>query len=253
MTNLNTNTTIFVVKNLKTNTWNIVADCQVSAGSMILQQPFKKVFRINSKTLVAGSGSVAQIQNIVQLANRKLKSRAGHHTDLIFSEDEKDNDSEVDVQELAQEMAEILFNFSMDVHFETIESSFIIMGWDDRKKKVLCFEIGGDGSVMQIKSNYCSIGSGSVYAYPLIQHFSENVECEDEEFQQNLYHILSRVSKFDVFTNDSSLVYSIDKNGKMICVSEKWEERQLKQINERIKQQNKAEKIEPKPKKEKKK
>lgn len=177
------------------------ADSQVTSGNLKLPFPYKKIL-VEGNNLIAGAGSVGNLQQLLKIALRNLRINkvATDNLSLIPTMDE-----------LCSHLADLNFSLPLEhKHFNPF--SFVIAGLDDKFKPAVCC-VGDDGSLIQIP-NYYSIGSGSDYALSIIGKFYTPEITKADAISLTL-NALTESNKNDCFTNSKPnvLILSIEKGG----------------------------------------
>lgn len=132
----------------------LAADKRASAGYMIANKKMDKLQTINDNMAVTMAGLVSDAQLIVKLIRAELRLKK-----IRTSE-------EPTVKETANLLGNILYQNIRKMSMVPGIVSFLLGGKDDS-----CFglyEIGVDGSIAET-DDYVSTGSGSIYAYGVLE------------------------------------------------------------------------------------
>lgn len=201
---LDTGTTIGCFYNEHTGSWLIFADRQITEGHRIMQGDFSKIYVVGNSSLMAGTGSVSDIQN---LSKRVYKH---HQMQRLWNDD----DLNIDVGTFVKGLSEYLYDLKLDNYFVDICSDFIVCGFDPNTEKPQAYSISSDGALIEIETFY-SNGSGSSYCLPQLKNiWDSGTKMTDLQLAEDLRSAVIQTSKIDLYTNDQVDIYIITKEGK---------------------------------------
>lgn len=186
----------------------IGSDSQVSLGNIRLPFPYKKIERVGSN-LIAGTGSVGNLQRVLSLALRDIRINRVAVDNL---------DLNPCLNELAKKLAELNFSLPLE-HKHYNPFSFLIGGLDDEENPALV-SVGDDGSIINVPTYYAD-GSGMDFALTTLGQ-SYHSDISKEEAGRLIFNSLSQSTKHDIYTNNTPLVVCLSTNG------EQWEINDLK-------------------------
>ena len=203
--NKNTGTTIGCYHNKHTGSWFIFADKQITEGHRIFPGNHTKLYDVGDYSLLAGTGSVSDIQNLSKRVHKNIQMER-----LIADAETLD----VDFETFVNQLSEYLFSIRLDRYMVEICSNFIIIGFNEKTESLESYSIGSDGSSIKIEGYY-SDGSGSSYCIPQLKNlWDSNLKYSDLKIAGEIKSIIIQTSTIDLFTNDEVDIISLDKNGK---------------------------------------
>lgn len=189
---------------LRTNeTLFLASDMQITEGNLKLPFLYEKIVRVGD-ILVAGSGSVGNLQQLLRLTLKNLYINKA--SQLSFDK--------INVEELANALAETNFSLPLE-HKHYSPFSYIVAGGEH------LFSVGFDGSLIEIPTYYC-IGSGSQLALSVLER-NYKPDLKDDEAIGLILNALGSSHTLDNFTGLNCQIYGI-KDGEPIIFNVKDEE-----------------------------
>ncbi|MBU2406672.1 MAG: proteasome subunit beta, partial [Nanoarchaeota archaeon] len=175
----------------------LVADKRSSAGYMIANKKETKIHKISDDMAVTMAGLVSDAQLIIKLVKAELrlkKIRTGN---------------EATVKQAANLLGGILYQNIRKMSMVPGIVAFLLGGKDNTGFKL--YELGLDGSIT-FRDDYCSTGSGSPYAYGVL----ETLYIKDMTTQQGIEVALKALNaalQRDMPTGDGIDVFTITNEG----------------------------------------
>lgn len=143
----------------------LAADKRATAGNLIADKQTKKVYIINDNMAMTVAGSVSDIQLLAKLIKAELKLKD-------FRVGRTSN-----VKEAANLLSSMVYNNIRKMSMMPGISHFLFAGHDN--KGFSLYDIFPDGSLTEI-NNFVASGSGSVFAYGVLETlYEENMSEED--------------------------------------------------------------------------
>ncbi|MBS3171990.1 proteasome subunit beta [Candidatus Woesearchaeota archaeon] len=180
----------------------LAADKRASAGYMIANKKMDKIHSINDNMAVTMAGLVSDAQLIVKLVRAELRLKKIR------------TNEEPTVKETANLLGNILYQNIRKMSMVPGIVSFLLGGKDDK-----CFglyEIGVDGSIADT-DDYVSTGSGSVYAYGVLETLyskemtlKEGVALAKKAINAAIQRDMPTGNGIDIFTITNSGVKKIE-------------------------------------------
>ena len=198
-------TTILTIRNETTGSILMCSDSQVTSGNLKLPLSYEKILIVGD-LLLGGSGSISEIQYLSKEIKRIIQiKKINADIENIYPT----------IEEFEDELSSFLFQVSFSTTIKDFESDFLVGGFSEIKNKNLIYNIGSDGSSIEIP-HFFAIGSGSELGLSQLQNLYENnfeEKLNDYELSKLLRNILLSVSKLDIFTNAKFRVFGIDNQG----------------------------------------
>lgn len=181
----------------------LAADKRATSGNFIVDKNAKKVHLVNERMALTTAGTVSDIQLLVKLikAEMKLKSfRVGR---------------ESNVTEAANLMAGMVYGNIRKMSMIPGVSHFLFGGTD--KSGLHLFDIFADGSLTEIE-NFVSSGSGSVFAYGVLETMYKPNMTSDEGIKLAIKCINAALQRDSASGNGIDVV-KITKDGAVQVMS----------------------------------
>ena len=175
----------------------LVADKRSSAGYMIANKKETKIHKISDYMAITMAGLVSDAQLITKLVQAELRLKKIRTS------------KEATVKEAANLLGGILYQNIRKMSMVPGIVAFILGGKDNLGYKL--YELGVDGSVT-FRDDYCSTGSGSPYAYGVL----ETLYTKDMSTQQGIdvaLKALNAALQRDMPTGDGVDVFTITHEG----------------------------------------
>lgn len=169
------------------------ADHRATEGFLVASKTAQKIHQINKNIAMTIAGSVADAQYLIDLMIAEAKLY-----ELQMGRPPK-------VNAIVKILANELFRARRPTPYEV---QHIVGGVDEEGPKL--YDVGGDGSV--IKETFTSTGSGSLYAYGVLEDaFKEELSIEDgvELVKTAIRAAISR----DLFTGNGVSIFIITRDG----------------------------------------
>jgi proteasome beta subunit len=171
----------------------LAADKRATAGFFIASKTADKIHAVSSRIAMTIAGSVADAQYLIDLMNaeaRLYELRTGHRPP---------------VNTIVKILANELYRSKYPSPYEV---QHIVGGVDSEGPKL--YDVGGDGSIL--KETYTSTGSGSLYAYGVLEDgYKEGLSVE-EGIELATKAVRAAISR-DIFTGNGLDVFVITKDG----------------------------------------
>lgn len=164
----------------------IAADRQVTSGNIRLPINEPKIIQAGDKTLVAGTGGVGNLQQLMKIARKGL---------LISKIQANNEDLDIEPREYANQLAET--SFELRLEFKRYDPfGFIVAGIEDEEP--VCIAVEDDGSMVACNTFFAD-GCGRDLAFGLLEeHY--NTELPEDQIAGRMIYILNQVMKRDIFT-----------------------------------------------------
>lgn len=180
----------------------IGADGQTSAGYMKIQTDTKKIHVIDKYTVVAGTGAVAFIQDIVKIFEADIKFIQYSKGDgTVISPNGK-------VNILSSLVRSIM---ALELYFG-IGAGFLLGVYDPKDDEARLFHLDSFGAVTE--KDIAAHGCGTPYIQAILEDRYEELGGKDMN-QDNLARLMKRALKIaikiDVFCGGKKLLYIVDK------------------------------------------
>ena len=199
----------------------IASDTRVSAGNLKLPFQYSKTRIIAENILVSGTGSVGNLQRVLDIALRNARVEKAY-----FSE------AKVELEDLIKHLSEL--NFQLPLEYKHFSPFSFIVGGLNAEGKTSIISVGSDGSVIEIPSYY-SDGSGSQLALSsLSKGWNEEISLEDAKLLA--VESLKGSSDHDLYTNNIPELFVLKVD------TEQWEIEKLV-----LKKEQSKEKVEETP------
>ena len=143
----------------------LAADKRATAGNLIADKKTKKVYLINKQMAMTVAGSVSDIQLLAKLIKAELKLKE-------FRVGRQSN-----VKEAANLLSSMVYNNIRKMSMMPGISHFLFAGYD--KSGFTLYDIFPDGSLTEI-DNFVASGSGSVFAYGVLETLYQDNLSEEE-------------------------------------------------------------------------
>ncbi len=182
----------------------VAADRRVTAGHMIANKDFSKVFPIEDNMLITTAGSVSDVQLLIKLLKAELRlKRLRTHTNVTVSA----------AANLLSGMV-----YSNIRKFSSIPgiSHFIFAGYDATGHHV--YDIYPDGSIAKV-SDFISSGSGSVFVFGVLETLYKP-GMSTEEGEQLAKKAMNASLQRDSASGNGIDIFVIDNKGD---VKKVWE------------------------------
>lgn len=190
-------TTILLIK---TNTAIFIAgDSQVTSGHIKLPDGFPKIIRVGN-CLVAGTGSVGNIQQVLKRAKLNLKIRnviSEKNADLICP------------RELSNHIADL--NFELPLEYKHYSPFSYLIGGVDEDGIIESFSVGDDGSMIEVETFFAD-GSGRDLALSIL-HQNYKKDLTDDQAISLIMESLFQSSERDLYTNNKVHIFKISPEG----------------------------------------
>jgi proteasome beta subunit len=171
----------------------LAADKRATAGFFIASKTADKIHAVSKCIAMTIAGSVADAQYLIDLMSaeaRLYELRTGNRPP---------------VNTVVKILANELYRSKASAPYEV---QHIVGGVDSEGPKL--YDVGGDGSIL--KETYTSTGSGSLYAYGVLEDaFKEGLNIE-EGIELAKKAIKAAISR-DIFTGNGLDVFIITKDG----------------------------------------
>lgn len=178
------------------------ADTQVTEGNLRIPFPYPKIELVEESNLVAGCGSVGNLQRILQIAIRMIRvGKASEDSENISPK----------YSDLVKTLGEL--NFGLPLEYKAFSTyNFLVAGLDDGEPSIA--SVGSDGAVLNIPSFY-SDGSGSSYAISTLEK-GYSPEIKPKEALELGFEALKSATKLDCFTNSGFQIFllKVDSKGR---------------------------------------
>ncbi len=165
-----------MTEQLKTGTTTIAVVCKdciilgadrraTLGGGMIVNKDTQKIYNISDNMALTMAGSVSDIQLIIKYVKSQLRLKKVRST------------RELSVKEAANLLSGIVYSNIRSFSAIPALSHFLLGGQDNEGLHV--YDIFPDGSVTKV-NDYVSSGSGSVFAYGVLEAlFKKNLSCDE--------------------------------------------------------------------------
>ncbi len=171
----------------------LAADKRATMGYMVANKHVEKIVKINDYIAMTTAGSVGDAQTLARYLRAELE---------LY---ENISNRKPSVKAAATLLANILFQGRMS--FLPYYVQLILAGYDSKPR---LFSLDAGGSVLE--ENYTSTGSGSPFAYGVLEdNFKENLS-KDEAIKIAVKAV-SAATKRDVFSGEGIDVWIINKKG----------------------------------------
>ncbi len=171
----------------------LAADKRATEGFFIASKTADKIHEISKSIAMTIAGSVADAQYLIDLMRAEAR---------LY---ELQNGKKPPVNTIVKILANELFRAQYPAPYEV---QHIVGGVDNEGPKL--YDVGGDGSIL--KESYTSTGSGSLYAYGVLEDgYKEGLSVEEgvELAKKAVKAAISR----DLFTGNGLDVFIITKDG----------------------------------------
>ena len=175
----------------------LVADKRASMGYMVANNKENKIHKITDYMAITMAGLVSDAQLITKIARAELRLKKIRSS------------REATVKEAANLLGGILYQNLRKMSMVPGIVAFVLGGKDKTGFKL--YELGVDGSIT-FRDDYCSTGSGSPYAYGVL----ETLFTKDLAVQQGIkvaVKALSAALQRDIATGDGIDVFTITEEG----------------------------------------
>ena len=143
----------------------LAADTRATAGTMIVDKRAKKVHIITEDVAATIAGSVSEAQLLLKLIKAELKLK------------EVRTNRKATMKEAANLLGGLLYSTLRRMSMFPAVAHFLLAGKD--KQGVHLYDLFPDGSVTEI-SDYVSSGSGSVFAYGVLEsHWNPDMSSKE--------------------------------------------------------------------------
>ncbi len=167
----------------------LAADKRATMGYMVANKHVEKIVKINDYIAMTTAGSVGDAQTLARYLRAELE---------LY---ENTSNRKPTVKAAATLLANILFQGR--IYYVQL----ILAGYDSKPR---LFSLDAGGSVLE--ENYTSTGSGSPFAYGVLEdNFKENLSKEDAI--KLAARAISAATKRDVFSGEGIDIWIIDKKG----------------------------------------
>ncbi len=171
----------------------LAADKRATMGYMVANKHVEKIVKINDYIAMTTAGSVGDAQTLARYLRAELE---------LY---ENISNRKPSVKAAATLLANILFQGRMS--FLPYYVQLILAGYDSKPR---LFSLDAGGSVLE--ENYTSTGSGSPFAYGVLEdNFKEGLS-KDEAIKIAIKAV-SAATKRDVFSGEGIDVWIINKKG----------------------------------------
>ncbi len=171
----------------------LAADKRATAGFYIASKTADKIHAVSESIAMSIAGSVADAQFLIDLMRAEAK---------LY---ELQNGKKPPVNTIVKILSGELYRSKYPSPYEV---QHVVGGVDHEGPKL--YDVGGDGSIL--KETYTSTGSGSLYAYGVLEDgYKEGLNIEEgvELAKKAVKAAISR----DIFTGNGLDVFIITKNG----------------------------------------
>jgi proteasome beta subunit len=183
----------------------LAADRRATTGNMVVDKKAKKIHRITDNMAITTAGGVSDIQLLVKLIKAEIKLKSLR------------TKREPNVTETANLLAGMIYSNIRKMSMIPGISHFVLGGKD--KKGFHLFDLFADGS-LTIVEDYISSGSGSVFAYGVLEAlFNKDLTVKQgvELATKSINAALQR----DTATGEGIEVLTITKEGVQTAVDKK--------------------------------
>ena len=175
----------------------LAADRRATAGYFLASKKVEKVLKITEDIAVTIAGTVSDIQLVIKIIKAELKLKE-LRTGKINT-----------VKEAANLLSGIVYNNIRKFSVIPGISHFIIGGKDDKGYHM--YDLSPDGSITEI-SDYVASGSGSVFAYGVLEsNFKANL-TEDQGIELAMNAINASTNR-DIMSGQGIDIFAIDNKG----------------------------------------
>jgi len=171
----------------------LAADHRATEGFLVASKTAQKIHKVNKNIAMTIAGSVADAQYLIDLMVAEATLYELEHSRPPY------------VNTIVKILANELFRSKYPMPYEV---QHIVGGVDAEGPKL--YDVGGDGSIL--KETYTSTGSGSLYAYGVLEdRYKEGMSIEEgvELVKTAVRAAISR----DLFTGNGVSVFIITKDG----------------------------------------
>jgi proteasome beta subunit len=175
----------------------LAADMRATAGNFISNKNTEKVFPIADNLAITIAGLVSDAQLLSKIIKSEVKLKQIRLKD------------EVSVKEAANLLAGMSYDNIRRPSMVAGIVGFLMAGFD--KSGAHLYEIGVDGSIFE-QETFCSDGSGSVFAYGVLESHYKNDMSVSEGIELAKKSLKTAISR-DSASGDGFNILVIDKNG----------------------------------------
>ncbi len=175
----------------------LAADRRATAGYMVAHKKTEKIHTVTDNIAVTMAGTASDAQLLIRLAKSELqlkKIRTGR---------------EPTVREAANLFSRMVYGNIRKMSFIPGISHFIMGGKDT--EGFHCYDIFADGTVTEI-DDYISSGSGSVFAYGVLETLYKKSMTVDEAVKLSLKSLNAALQR-DIASGDGYDIVTITKDG----------------------------------------
>lgn len=183
----------------------IAADKRATAGFMIVDKRAEKVHLIGDDLAVTIAGNVSDAQVIIKLIKAELKLK------------EIRTNKKPSVKEAANLLGEVLYHSIRQMSWFPAVAHFLMAGKD--RSGVYLYDLFPDGSVTKIK-DYVSSGSGSVFAYGVLESQYKNDITTAEGIKLAIKAVNAALNRDAASGNGIDVVMITDKEIKRVMQKE---------------------------------
>ncbi|HME52244.1 MAG TPA: proteasome subunit beta [Candidatus Lokiarchaeia archaeon] len=169
------------------------ADHRATEGFFVASKTAQKIHQVNKNIAMTIAGSVADAQYLVDLMAAEAKLYELEHSRPPY------------VNTIVKILANELFRMRRSLPYEV---QHIVGGVDAEGPKL--YDVGGDGSI--IKETFTSTGSGSLYAYGVLEDRYKDSMSIEEGVELVKTAVRAAISR-DLFTGNGVSIFVITKDG----------------------------------------